>query len=179
MPLYGGATLGANTFTGAQTIASGTLAASAPGLAITQTWDNAGVTFSAIDLNVTNTNSGSNSSLLALRVGGSNVFRVLRDGSAVSAAGYQAGAAGTVNFSGRLAVTSPADAQAKLSNAAGTAGAVLDVATNNTIKFSDAAGTAAATVQFGTFAAGAGEAFSGTITIKDYAGNNRKVAVFA
>jgi len=64
VPLAGG------TMTGALTIASGTLTASAPALAITQTWNNAGVTFSAIDLNVTNSASLYGGTLQRWRVGG-------------------------------------------------------------------------------------------------------------
>lgn len=58
------------TMTGALTIASGTLTASAPALSITQTWNNAAVTFNAIDLNVTNSASVYGGTLQTWRVGG-------------------------------------------------------------------------------------------------------------
>lgn len=47
----------ANTFTAAQTIASGTLTASAPGLIQTQAWNGGGVTFIGSEFNLTVTSS--------------------------------------------------------------------------------------------------------------------------
>lgn len=49
------ATTAANTFTAAQTIASGTLTASAPGLNVTQTWNSAAVQFKAARISITQT----------------------------------------------------------------------------------------------------------------------------
>ena len=81
LPLAGG------TMTGAITGGNGTLVASAPMLNLAQTWNNAAVDFTALNLNVTNTaslgesNYVSGSSLFKLMVGGVNKFRVERDGS--------------------------------------------------------------------------------------------------
>ena len=69
VPLAGG------TMTGALTIASGTLTASAPALSITQTWNGSGVSFRGIDVNITNTLSGT-SYPIVMTVSGSNVFYV-------------------------------------------------------------------------------------------------------
>lgn len=71
----------ANTWSAAQTIASGTLTASAPALNITQTWNNSGVTFTGMRLSVTNTSSNAASSLADFRVGGSSVASVGLSGS--------------------------------------------------------------------------------------------------
>ena len=69
LPLAGG------TMTGALAIASGTLTASAPALNITQTWNNAGVSFRAIDINITNTLSAL-SYPIVVSVNAANVFYV-------------------------------------------------------------------------------------------------------
>lgn len=59
----------------------GTVTASTP-LSITQTWNSAGVTFTGIQANITDTASASGSLLMDLQVGGSSVFRVDKNGSA-------------------------------------------------------------------------------------------------
>ena len=58
------ATLGSNGFSGAQSITAGSLTSSA--LAVTQTWNNAGVTCRGLEYAVTNTNSASDSTLFRL-----------------------------------------------------------------------------------------------------------------
>lgn len=75
------ATLGANTFTGAQTLTQGTITADAPQLNGTVTWNNAGVTFNAWKLNVTDSASNAASLLMDLQVGGTSKFKVIKDGS--------------------------------------------------------------------------------------------------
>lgn len=60
----------AQTFTQAQTVALGTIVANAPGLSITETWNNAAVAFTALDVLVTNTASSGASFLLRIRTGG-------------------------------------------------------------------------------------------------------------
>jgi hypothetical protein len=71
---------------GSLSIGGKTVTADAPVLDLTQTWNNAGVTFSGIKLNVTDTASNAVSPLLNLQTGGSTVFRVDKVGrtSAVS-----------------------------------------------------------------------------------------------
>lgn len=75
--------------TGALTVApSGALTSSAPGLSITQTWNNSGVTFTAAKINVTDTASAAGSLLMDLQVGGSSVFYVKRANSATKGSGW-------------------------------------------------------------------------------------------
>ena len=69
----------AQTFTAQNTFAAGTLTADTPA-SWTQTWNNAGVTFTALKLDVTNTASAAASLLLDLEVGGVTQFSVRRDG---------------------------------------------------------------------------------------------------
>ena len=82
VPLAGG------EMTGALTIASGTLTASAPALDVTQTWNNSGVTFTGLKLNVTNTASGGSSLLADLQIGGASLFSVRKDGVVTTTAGF-------------------------------------------------------------------------------------------
>jgi hypothetical protein len=63
------------------TFAAGTISASAPNT-ITQTWNNAAVTFSALTINITNAASLNTSRLLDCYVGGSNVAYINRGGQA-------------------------------------------------------------------------------------------------
>jgi hypothetical protein len=72
----GGAGLTANTFTGAQTITSGTITANAPALDITQTWNSSGVTFQGLRVNVTDTLSAAASVLADFRVGGASAVSI-------------------------------------------------------------------------------------------------------
>jgi hypothetical protein len=62
---------------------------------MTDTWNDAGVDWNAIKINVTNTASGVNSMLLNLQVGGLQKFGVAKDGST-----YLAANANGVNFLG-------------------------------------------------------------------------------
>ena len=57
------------------------LSTSIPALDIDQTWDGAGVTFRAIDVDVTDTNSAAASSLIDIAVGGAQKFLVRKDGA--------------------------------------------------------------------------------------------------
>ena len=74
VPLAGG------TMTGALTIASGTLTASAPALSITQTWNNAAVTFKAALVNVTKLASDGAGLLQEWQLGGVSRAYVREDG---------------------------------------------------------------------------------------------------
>ena len=93
VPLAGG------TMTGALTIASGTLTASAPALNITQTWT-AGATFTGLNLNITDTSSAASSLLMDLQVSGVSKFSVQKDGLLVRLGGANA----TIDSTGRLVV---------------------------------------------------------------------------
>ena len=68
------------TMTGALTIASGTLTASAPALNVTQTWNNASVGFVGALIDITNTVSAGASYPLIIKVGGSNMFEFTKAG---------------------------------------------------------------------------------------------------
>lgn len=75
-----GGTSGITTTGTELTIASGTKTASAPVLDITQTWNNAAVTFTGLKANVTDTASNSASLLMDLQVGGSSKFKIRKNG---------------------------------------------------------------------------------------------------
>ena len=74
VPLAGG------TMTGALTIASGTLTASAPALSITQTWTT-GATFTGALMNITDTSSAAGSLFQDWQVGGVSKLNIKKDGS--------------------------------------------------------------------------------------------------
>jgi len=59
---------------------TGTLTASRPGMYISQTWNNASANFSALTVDVTDTNSGAGSNLLDLRQNGATRFAVSKVG---------------------------------------------------------------------------------------------------
>ena len=90
----------------AVTAASGTITASAPALTVTETWNNAGVAFTGILENITNTNSAAGSLLLDLQVGGVSQFNVDKagnvtfgaTGAVVAAGAYAASSAGLVDL---------------------------------------------------------------------------------
>lgn len=67
-------------------IASGTLTASAPAIATTQTWDNVAVTFVGADMNITDTASAITSNLQQWRVNGAIIAYLRIDGKLVSGA---------------------------------------------------------------------------------------------
>jgi hypothetical protein len=77
----GGSALTGGTLTSPLGITGGTVTASTPLLDLTQTWNNAGVTFVGHRLNVTDTNSAAASLLLNLQIGGNNKWSVRKDGS--------------------------------------------------------------------------------------------------
>jgi hypothetical protein len=69
-----------DSITGAVSIAQGTLTASAPGLNLSQTWNGAGVAFTAWKLNVTDTASAAGSLLADWQVGGVSQLALRKDG---------------------------------------------------------------------------------------------------
>lgn len=73
-----------NKTTKAVTVGGATVTANAPVFNLSQTWNNSGVTFTGLRLNVTNTASAAASLLLDLQVGGSSVFKVDRTGGFVA-----------------------------------------------------------------------------------------------
>lgn len=62
------------------TVTGATETANNPVLSATQIWNNGSVNFNAIDLDVTNTNSGASSNFLNLKIGGASRFTVRKDG---------------------------------------------------------------------------------------------------
>jgi hypothetical protein len=62
-----------------QLIAAGTATTNVNALSITQTWNNAGVTFTAIKANITDTTSNASSILMDLQVGSDTKFMVRKD----------------------------------------------------------------------------------------------------
>ena len=98
VPLAGG------TMTGALTIASGTLTASAPALSITQTWTT-GATFTARVMNITDTSSNSASLFEDYQIAGVSKVSIRKDGyisstGLISSGEVYISAAGTLNFNG-------------------------------------------------------------------------------
>jgi hypothetical protein len=75
----------------ALTLTGGTVAASAPLIDATQTWNNGAVTFTGLRVNITNTASGASSIPVDFQVGGSSQFRVRRSGGGVDIAGSSSG----------------------------------------------------------------------------------------
>ena len=131
-----------NTLTTPIILNSGTLTASAPILNLSQTWNNAGVTFTGAKLNVTDTASASGSLLMDLQVGGVSQFSVsklsgsiISNGSLIlgSVNGVQVPATGNYFVQSRLALTSSADGILVLNNWAKTQSASLAVEAANTL----------------------------------------------
>ncbi len=71
---------GTTPLSGPLSITGGTVTANNPVLSATQTWNNAAVTFTGWQLNVTDTASNAASLLMDLRVGGIGRFSVRKDG---------------------------------------------------------------------------------------------------
>ena len=70
----------ATTLLGSTTLSGTTLTANAPVLNLSQTWNNAGVTFTGLQFNATDTASNAVSLLMDLQVGGSSKVSVRKDG---------------------------------------------------------------------------------------------------
>ena len=68
------------------TLTSGTKTASAPVMDMTQTWNNAAVTFTGYKFNITDTASGASSLLMDLQVGGSTKVKITKTGGII---GYE------------------------------------------------------------------------------------------
>ena len=88
-PAIGNTTPAAGTFT-TLNATNGTITASTP-LAVTQTWNNSAVQFAALQTNITNTASQTESYHLACTVGGSTVAYIRRDGRIVAGANVYGG----------------------------------------------------------------------------------------
>jgi hypothetical protein len=103
----GGTTPAAGTFTKV-TVTGGTTTTDNPLITGTQTWNDAGVTFTGYKLNITNTASAAGSSLLDLQIGGSSRFRVTKgdsNGAYVRLSNDAGNPQWTQDGSGRFAIT--------------------------------------------------------------------------
>ena len=109
-----------------------TVTASAPLLDLSQTWNNAGVTFTGLKFNVTDTASASGSLLMDLQKDGVTYFSVGRNNQ-VYGSTLRAAAGGLLAFTGRSQWSSPADGSMQLSNTAVTSYAVLAVDAANVL----------------------------------------------
>lgn len=87
------------------TFAAGTIVTSEPGIAITQTWNDAAVTFKAMTIAITSTASASGSLIFDGLVGGSSVFSVTKAGLVTAAAGVVITTAGLTVTAGGITVT--------------------------------------------------------------------------
>lgn len=83
MPVYGGNFLPniGGTLTGGLTVALGTITADTQNISSTATWNNAGVTFTALKLNVTDSASNAASLLIDLQKAGTSQFKVDKSGN--------------------------------------------------------------------------------------------------
>lgn len=70
-------------------IAGETITAAANALSIAQTWNNAGVTFTGLFLNITSTASAAASLLMDLQIGGASAFSVRKNGLVTIGSGSQ------------------------------------------------------------------------------------------
>lgn len=80
-----------DSVTGSNRVDQGTLTANAPTLDVGVTWNNAGVAFTGISYNVTNTASDAASKIFDIQIGGNTVFAVNIDGSTTSSGIITAG----------------------------------------------------------------------------------------
>ena len=105
---------------------NGTLTASAPVLALSQTWDNAAVVFTGLKVNVTNTASNANSLSLDMQTGGSSVFNIRVDGT-VGGKLFAIGTGWVGNTLGNSGVWLVSGSELAWSNNSGTVYGTLDV----------------------------------------------------
>ena len=116
---------GGISLTGSLAITGGTVTANNPVLSATQTWNNAAVTFTGWQLNVTDTASNAGSLLMDLQVGGSSRFSVNKSGNITAVSGsatavsLAVGGAGTGVYSrsaGFLNLSASGTARVDISN---------------------------------------------------------------
>jgi hypothetical protein len=114
----------ATTLLGSTTLSGATVTADAPVLNLSQTWNDAAVTFTGLKFNATDTASAAGSRLLDLQVGGASAFSVLKG------ARYQLGSAnlrlGAADAAAPVAQT--LSVQSVVAGTTDTAGANLTIA---------------------------------------------------
>lgn len=100
-----GLSLAGGTLTGQVEVDLGTITANTQNFGGTATWSNAGVTFTAIKLNITDTASNSASLLMDLQVAGASKFNVSKTGAITTTGGITvSGSAGSTFGSGGFVV---------------------------------------------------------------------------
>lgn len=99
-----------NLFSCSTTFASGTLTANTP-MQLTQTWNNAGVNFVGLSVDVTDTNSTTSSYPVQVNVGGSTAWQVRKDGQmylkAVAFADLTAPPDGSISYCSDCTIANP------------------------------------------------------------------------
>lgn len=100
--------------------------------AMTDTWTAVGTTYTAIKMNVTDTASASGSLLLDLQVAAASKFKVGKDGHVTIAASTY------LDWAGRAALFSPADAVFQIQNDAGTLSVNMTVGAANLLTLNGA-----------------------------------------
>jgi hypothetical protein len=136
---YTPANTAGDTFTSTVNINSGIVSASTPLLNMTQTWNNAGINFTAIKLAVSNSASGANSLFVDLWRDGASQFSIDRNGSVTSnnngtfAGSISAGSGSAIYFTTRGVLRSTADATFSFRNSAETVDARLVVENNHVL----------------------------------------------
>lgn len=111
---------GTSVVTPILTAGGNTVTADTPILNLTQTWNNAGVTFTAIKLNVTDTASASNPFLIDLQLGGSSMFNVDKTGAVTSGNQFAVPASGQFRWLTRGRIYASADGVLQMTNSAAT-----------------------------------------------------------
>ncbi len=163
----GGISGGAVTATGL-TVAAGTLTANTP-FSFSQTWNNAGVTFSGVLIDITNTASNAASRLFDIQDGaGGHLFQVAANGNIIVNGTSQMGGTATQTGSGRFTVQSSggfswsggaiiqstANPNIQLVNSSGNSGFIIDGQVDGTLAVQTRAGADTATLKANTLNAG-------------------------
>jgi hypothetical protein len=133
--LIGLGTTDTPTFKGA-ILATGTITASTPAIDISQTWNNAAVTFTGMKFNAVDTASSASSLLMDLQVGGTSKFKVSKSGSLT---GNAATLSSNVILSGYISAGASANMliscdhtfASRATGANGNSGSIVDVTSNS------------------------------------------------
>lgn len=136
----------------------GTVTASQPVLDISQTWNNAGVNFTAAKVNVTNTASGSASKLLDLQVGGVPRVWVDKNGTLYFSGGEYLGFNGSFLIPSRTLAGSFlcwSGASIKFDGAVGAGDSAIERVSAGVLKVTDGSGNLRDLVTRSTFATNA------------------------
>lgn len=136
------------------TATAGSISASTPALAATQTWNAAGTTFKGISLNVVNTASAAGSRLLDLQNNGTSEFSIDVLGNGIVNGAFRANgnlqtASTFIGAVSNSLINVATNGKFTFSNNAVSAGVMLDATTDGTAKFFARDGTTAAPIQSG------------------------------